>query len=151
MIKHGIVIVLVASTLSCDSASSNHGVPDEVTCSECLVSAHVISTVGALDGPGMLEREPLAMSRDAKGRYVLYAGGGLPMIFGRDGAHVSDLGRPGDGPGELRGGLPIPVGGDSILVLASRATLFGPDFSYVRQIAVPAAFRGQWCCDGRIQ
>jgi len=110
-----------------------------VSCPRCSI---VITKRGPLigdeDGPGAINRIPIHVSVDGRGRVVTFAEG-LPLIFDSTGRHLKTLSRVGEGPGELGwNNRPIPVPGDSILVLSEgRASLFTPDYAFARQIPLP--------------
>lgn len=120
----------------------NRLVPDEPSCSRCRIVVREITTVGDADGPGALSSLPVSIRVDSRGRFLILSEG-LPQVFDPNGQFIGTIGRLGSGPGELAGGgIPVPVGGDSILVLEaenSRGSVFAPDFRFVRHVDLSTA------------
>jgi len=99
--------------------------------------------VGALDGEdwelfGDLNR----VGFDAEGRiYVLDGDNQRVIVFDRDGSFVRQVGKAGDGPGELRMPTDMAVAPDGTVIVQDMGhqafVVFAPDGSFVRNVRNP--------------
>jgi hypothetical protein len=110
-----------------------------VPCTGCSLVIERMGTIGASDAEGAyLRRFPRHVSRDARGRIIVSAGG-PPQVFDSTGKYLHTIGRTGQGPLEF--GLPQGVHrgpGDSLHVVeSSRITVLTPAGDFVRSVSVP--------------
>jgi hypothetical protein len=136
-------VLHVVFSLTClslgGSAAAQDVIPDPPTCPRCTIAIRDVVTL-ADDPRAHMPGPPQRMIVDGRGRYWLtYAGGNtIPIIYGRDGTFLRDLGPRGDGPGEYqRPVFAVPLPGDSVLVYESRRDAFlvlTPDLRVVRTI-----------------
>jgi hypothetical protein len=111
-------------------------VPDQPACSTCVIRVEHAFALDP-DGPAPL---PQRVRQVRSKQYWLMEWGELPMLFDEKGTPIGRFGRKGRGPGELTLATDVlQVPGDSTLVLemAGRASLYGPNGRFARQIGVP--------------
>jgi len=114
-------------------------VPDEPTCPRCSIVVRPLVTLGTDDGVGSLNRKPMSVNVDSRGRYWVFQELEPPTVFSANGAVERMVGRKGSGPGEFRSANHGVVIGDSMLVfdwMESRATMLGPDLKAGRTIRI---------------
>lgn len=135
------LITLCLAFLLSRPASSQIVVPDEPSCATCKLEIEVLTTLGAVEGPGSLPGLPEMIAVDGRGNYWLTFSGSLPLVFDSTGRFLREMGRRGRGPGEFE--YPAVVAalpGDSVLIIdpgTIRATVVAPDFRAVRGISIP--------------
>jgi hypothetical protein len=115
---------------------------DAPACPECTIELDPIVVLGLRDT--LLPDWPQAVVVDSRDHYYLAVPNRqeMPLVFGPDGGFRARIGKPGDGPGELRLASFLAVGaGDTLYVhdRASRLVVFGPDGGFVRQAPFPAS------------
>lgn len=141
-IRLTLVLIFGALVAACDAAAQQTLVPEGATCPRCKISARPTVSIGDMEGPGAFSSAPAHVTTDRFGRFLIYAEK-IPQVFDARGRFLSDIGRPGKGPGEIFDpGFPVAVAGDSILVIEprmNRASLFGPDLQFARQIRLPGS------------
>lgn len=112
-------------------------IPNASGCRGCRITVTRIATLGAFDGPGIIESENTGAVVDGRGRYFLFQ----PYrpwvkVFDARGRYVTTMGREGAGPGEFRGVGMVRIGrGDTIHVFdaeLARHSVFAPDLRFVR-------------------
>ncbi|NOT08888.1 MAG: 6-bladed beta-propeller [Gemmatimonadales bacterium] len=89
---------------------------------------------------------PESVWRDSRGRYFVLQPNKeeMPIVFDRGGRFLRRIGRKGDGPGEFRFAAHGTVdAADSIFIVdwVGRASVFSPDFKYVRSFPFPQGVR----------
>jgi hypothetical protein len=111
-------------------------------CTECGLSLVPLATLGATEGPAMLETVAMRIRRDSRGRFVLSDDlTSTVKVFESDGTFVGSVGGWGEGPGEFLAISAVSVSpGDSLYVFdpaQGRMSVFAPDLSLARVQAVP--------------
>lgn len=117
-------------------------ISDAPTCSSCSIVLQPIAILGGRDGPGEIDRQPLAIREDGLGRFWLLPGANeMPRVYSGTGAYVGTVGTKGAGPGEFLGPAALmPIPGDSMLIVdlfAARATVVGADLKPRRTMIFP--------------
>jgi hypothetical protein len=118
-------------------------IPHNVSCAQCSVSLSRVATIGDASDPVLLEPN-FVLERDSKGRfYAVGHGRGQIVVYDERGKFLHTFGNKGQGPGEFGnwGAREVRVGvGDTIFVSIQPARLlvFSPQFSFVRQVHLPA-------------
>lgn len=116
--------------------------------------------LGTADAGGPTEQQfglVFAVASDSRGRiYVLDIIAQVVRVFGPDGSFAHEVGRPGEGPGELAQPFDLSIGpGDTLWVAdqgTGRYSLFAPDGTFVRALRRPTflhAIRGHALPGGR--
>lgn len=109
---------------------------------DCTIALEPQAILGDLDGDGAMYGAPSSVARDSRGRYYVttpWVGGeSLPFIFEASGKFLKRLGRPGEGPGELKEPGFVLVGPtDSVYVFDPanfRMSVFNPDLEFARSV-----------------
>lgn len=154
-------IVAAANLLlaSCETGDTGRlTVEDQPSCSTCSIELERVVRLGAASDPASYALSA-TVSRDRAGRYYVAParGSGEILVYRRDGAFHSILGRTGPGPGEFSPRIMrVEVGEAGRLYVADRGrrrlTIFSPDHELVDTVALPfAPLMDVWSLsDGRI-
>lgn len=140
--------VLLGALCSPLYASQAHGqgavervISGGVTCTACSIRAAVRVNLTSAVVEGEINDLPFAVREDARGRFWVLGPEGPPRIYRATGQYLRTFGIQGRGPGEfiLTEDL-FWTPGDSLVVVDAgnqRATVFGPEERYVRQVRTP--------------
>ncbi len=134
--------VLLVCLWAVGVASSAHAqtlIPDAQSCRSCSIASTIIATLGASEGPGALSSIS-GVSVDSKGRYWLFGQGRMPSVFGPRGDYIADVGKKGNGPGELMDPYTFwQLPGDSVAVFQAggKVSIFDASLQFKRSLVVP--------------
>ena len=142
--KAGITLacgVLSLGTASAASASAQSSPDDVATCPDCVIAFDLVTTVGALDGPGWIPGRPRAAARDSRGRlFLTFSSTDHVFVFDSAGRPLPPVGRSGDGPGEYRSAYLVEAGrSDTVMVFdfTQQLSLVAPSGRFVRRSRAP--------------
>ncbi len=142
--KAGITLacgVLSLGTASAASASAQSSPDDVATCPDCVVAFDLVTTVGALDGPGWIPGRPRAAARDSRGRlFLTFSRTDHVLVFDSAGRPLTPVGRSGEGPGEYQSAYLVEVGrSDTVMVFdfTQQLSLVAPSGQFVRRSRAP--------------
>lgn len=74
----------------------------EKLCASCAIRVESVAALGESNGSGMLTTNQVAVSRDARGRYLVSSTPSQLAVFSAQGSFLRTVGRSGGGPGEYR-------------------------------------------------
>lgn len=114
-----ILIVCASASAELSAQSSPRLVADRTVCQSCRIVIEEVGRIDDAEGPGHLPGMPFGVNSASGGQeIVVLVGGSGPLVYSRQGAFRSEIGRQGSGPGEfLQVVRALSVGGDSLLVL----------------------------------
>lgn len=114
-------------------------IPDPLACPTCVIDHAESVSLGAGDGPGMLDWRGGQAFAAIDSRGLIYLRGYFSTeikVYSSEGKYLATIGREGEGPGEFRGVMGLAVdASDSLFVFDSRnmrLSVFGPDHVFAR-------------------
>lgn len=139
-----IVWAALALGLASVPTVSAQAAPDDVaTCPDCVIALDLVTTVGALDGPGWIPGRPRAAARDSRGRlFLTFSRTDHVLVFDSAGRPLPPVGRSGEGPGEYRSAYLVEVGrSDTVMVFdfTQQLSFVAPSGRFVRRSRAPVS------------
>ena len=135
--------VLALGPASVTAVSAQASPDDVATCPACGVAFDLVTTVGALDGPGWIPGRPRAAARDSRGRlFLTFSRTDQVLVFDSTGQPLLPIGRSGEGPGEYRSAYLVEVGrSDTVMVFdfTQQLSLVAPSGQFVRRSRAPVS------------
>lgn len=121
---------------ACTGASADEGAADRLLADEAQ-TVYSLGRTNGTDTETFQHVSGLAFDADDN-LYVLDGGRGRVLVFGPDGAFVRQIGKKGQGPGELAAPLQVAVTREGLVVVSDLGrrgfAVFGRDGTYLRNI-----------------
>ena len=129
--------VLALGPASVTTVSAQVSPDDVATCPACVIAFDLVTSVGALDGPGWIPGRPRAAARDSRGRlFLTFSRTDHVLVFDSAGRALPPVGRSGEGPGEYQSAYLVEVGrSDTVMVFdfTQQLSLVAPSGEFVRR------------------